>query len=467
MTEIVENKTYDEIRVGETASIRRTLTENEIALFAGMSGDVNPAHLDEQYARETAFHGVIGHGMWGGALISTVLGTILPGAGTIYLAQRLKFRRPVKIGDDVEVTVRAAEKKDRGRVVFDCQCKNQDGEVVIDGEAEVVAPSEKIARPAIERPEAFIHEGGARMKALIASAAAGPPLRTAVAHPTNSVTLEGVAAACAANLIDPVLVGPRAKIEAAADAAGFDLNDVVVHDAPHSHAAAAAAVAIAKRGEVSALMKGALHTDELMAEVVSRDGGLRTERRVSHAYVMDAPAYAKLMIITDAAINIAPDIETKRDIIQNAVDLAQALGVASPKTAILSAVETVTPRVPSTVDAAALCKMADRGQITGGVLDGPLAFDNAVSLAAAKTKGIVSPVAGDADILVAPDLEAGNMLAKQLDYLAGAVAAGIVLGARAPIILTSRAEGALARTAASALAKLLVQARKSAANSAD
>ena len=457
---MIENRTYDEIAVGDSASIERTLTKEDIALFAAMSGDVNPAHLDEEYARSSMFQEIIGHGMWGGALVSTVLGTQLPGPGTIYLSQTLSFRRPVKVGDVIEISVRAAEKRPRGRIVFACVARNQDGEEVIGGEAEVIAPQEKIRRPASARPQAFVHERGSRLEAMIARAGEGEPMRAAIAHPTNAITLEGVRGAMEANLLAPVLVGPQARIAAAAGEIGFDLAGVEVVDAPHSHAAAEKAVALARAGEVAALMKGALHTDEIMSAVVAREGGLRTERRVSHVYIMDTPAYEKLLFITDAAINIEPDLQAKADIVQNAIDLARALGVETPKVAALSVVETVYPRVRSTLDAAALCKMADRGQITGGVIDGPLAFDNAISREAAKTKGLISDVAGDADILLTPDIEAGNMLAKQLDYLAGAVAAGVVMGARAPIILTSRAEGKLARMAACAATKLYFEASR-------
>ncbi len=302
---------------------------------------------------------------------------------------------------------------------------------------------------------AFIHERGDRLQELIATARERAPIRTGVVHPVNATTLDGVAGAMEAGLIEPVLIGPAPKIEAAAKATGFDLGAITkIVDAPHSHAAAAQAVAMAHAGEFDALMKGALHTDEIMSEVVSAEHGLRTERRISHIYVLDTPAYAKLLYMTDCALNIFPTLEQKRDIVQNAIDLARALGVSEPKIAILSAIETVYPKLQSTIDAAALCKMADRGQIIGGRIDGPLAFDNAISPEAAEAKGLKSPVAGQADILVVPDLEAGNMLAKQLDYLAGAVAAGIVLGARIPIILTSRAEGRLPRVAASAIAKL-------------
>lgn len=280
------------------------------------------------------------------------------------------------------------------------------------------------------------------------------PIRTAVVHPTGPVSLTGAMEARKEGLIDPVLVGPAGKIQSAAAEAGYDLDGVEIVEAGHSHASAERAVELVRNGEADAVMKGRLHTDELMTAIVDKERGLRTERRMSHVFALDVPKYDKPLYITDAAINIYPGLDDKRDIIQNAIDLVQALGVETPKVAILSAVETVYSKIASTVDAAALCKMADRGQITGGVLDGPLAFDNAISKAAAKTKGIVSEVAGDADILVAPDLEAGNMIAKQLIYLAGAQSAGILLGARVPVMLTSRADGTLARLASCALAQI-------------
>ena len=280
------------------------------------------------------------------------------------------------------------------------------------------------------------------------------PIRMGVVHPCDAVSLEGALAARDAGLVTPVLVGPLAKIIAVAAAAGLSLEGVETVDAPHSHAAADRAVALVRSGEVDALMKGSLHTDELMGAVVREATGLRTERRISHVFVLDVPSYCKPLLVTDAAINIAPTLADKRDIAQNAIDLAHALGIARPKLAVLSAVETVDPKIPSTIEAAALCKMADRGQITGADVDGPLAFDNAISLEAAKAKGIKSHVAGDADILLVPDLEAGNILAKQLVYLADAEDAGLVLGARAPIVLTSRADGVRARVVSCALAQL-------------
>jgi phosphate acetyltransferase len=290
------------------------------------------------------------------------------------------------------------------------------------------------------------------------------PVMTAVAHPCDESSLRGAVEAADGDLIRPLLVGPQARIRAVAEQCGLDIAAFRLVDTPHSHASAAKAVEIVRAGEAETLMKGSLHTDELMAEVVRKEGGLRTERRISHVFIMDVPTYAKPLAVTDAAINISPDLETKVDIVQNAIEMAHALGRELPKVAILSAVETVTPKIPSTIDAAALCKMAERSQITGGLLDGPLAFDNAISKEAAAIKRIRSEVAGDADILVVPDLEAGNMLAKQLSFLANADAAGIVLGARVPIMLTSRADTVRARTASCAVAVLLAHARRQAAS---
>jgi phosphotransacetylase len=286
------------------------------------------------------------------------------------------------------------------------------------------------------------------------------PVPTAVVHPCEAMALAGAIDAAARGLIEPILVGPAGKIRHVAASAGIDLGAARIVDAPHSHASAAAAVALVRAGEAELLMKGSLHTDELLGAVVARDTGLRTGRRLSHAFVMDVPTYHKVLIITDAAINIAPSLEDKADICQNAIDLAVTLGRVRPKVAILAAIETITSKMPATLDAAALCKMADRGQIRDGILDGPLAFDNAISGEAAATKGIQSTVSGDPDILLAPDLEAGNILAKQLTFLANADSAGIVLGARVPIVLTSRADSVRARIASCAVAALIAAARR-------
>ena len=295
---------------------------------------------------------------------------------------------------------------------------------------------------------------------LIATAKRKAPLPTAVAHPCDETSLRGVVEAAEAGLIIPTLVGPKEKITRLADEIGVSIGSSEIVDVAHSHAAAEKAVELVRSGTAEMLMKGSLHSDELLAAVTKRDTGLRTGRRISHVFVMDVPTHPQTLFITDAAVNIAPDLKAKRDIIQNAIDLFTALGLGTPKVAILSAVETVNPDIPSTIDAAALCKMADRGQIVDGELDGPLAFDNAISLEAARIKGIRSTVAGQAQILVVPDLEAGNMLAKNLSFLSHADAAGIVLGARVPIILTSRADNVRTRMASCAVAMLLAHSRK-------
>ena len=426
----IENRTFDEIKVGDTASLVRTLMGEDFEVF----------------------------GMWGGALISTLLGTKLPGPGTIYVEQTLRFRRPVSIGEAITASVTATFKDPAThRVILECRCVNQSGEVVIDGIAEVIAPAEKVRRPRAILPTVHLHDRGARYRQLIALTRGLEPLRTAVVHPVDRNSLVGAIDAAKAGLIAPVLVGPEARIRGVAAAESVDLAPYQLISTRHSHEATERAVAMARTGEVEALMKGSLHTDELMQEVVAKESGLRTGRRISHVFVVDVPTYARPLFITDAAINIAPNLDAKRQIVQNAIDLARVLGVETPRVAILSAIETLNPEIQSTIDAAALCKMAERKQITGGILDGPLAFDNAVSEEAAKVKGIESPVAGKADILVVPDLESGNMLAKQLEYLGEAQLAGIVLGARVPIVLTSRADSPLARMASCALALLFAR----------
>jgi phosphotransacetylase/acyl dehydratase len=454
---ILRNRTFEELAIGDSACIERTLTQQDIQLFAILSGDANPQHLDPMFAASTRFHGVIAHGMWGGALISAVLGTRLPGPGTLYLGQTLRFLAPVKLGDrlSVRVTVTALEAATR-RVTLACTCTNQSGDVAIEGEAEVVASDERIERARTTLPEIRLdvagHDG---LERLLAHVAPMEAIRVAVVHPCDALSLSAALDAREAGLIEPVLIAPRAKLEAAAAEAGLDLSGIAIEDVPHSHAAAARAAELARDGEVEALMKGSLHTDELMSAVVASASGLRTKRRVSHCFVLQTPHYPRPFIVTDAAINLAPTLEHKADIVRNAIDLAHAIGVEAPKVAILAAVETVAPSMPATLDAAALCKMADRGQIEGGVLDGPLAFDNAVSIAAARTKGIVSEVAGQADILVVPDLESGNMLAKQLMYMGEAASAGIVIGAKVPVILTSRADSRESRMASCAIALML------------
>ncbi len=453
-TDLVENVTFDEIKLGQSARLLRTLTLADIQAFAAVSGDTNPAHLDAKYANDTLFHGVIAHGMWGGALISALLGTQFPGPGTIYLDQVLHFTKPVRVGDTLTVTATVVSKDEAKKSVeLDCQVLNQKGERVLHGTARVLAPTEKVRLAHINAPQIQLFDPEARFKELLALGAGLAPVRCAVVHPCDAGSLSGAMDSARYGLIEPVLIGPEKRIRHLADAAGIDLQGIEIISMPHSHAAAEKAADLAVKGLVSVIMKGSLHTDELVHAVLAQRS-LRTGRRMSHVFRFDIPLYSKPLLITDAALNIHPTLEEKVDIIQNAIDFARIMGVKVPKVAILSAVETVNPNIPSTLDAAALCKMAERGQIKGGVLDGPLAFDNAISAHAAQIKGIKSSVAGDVDILAVPDLESGNMLAKQLEYLAGASGAGLVLGARVPIALTSRADGPMNRVASALLAQL-------------
>lgn len=461
----IQNRTFDEMKIGDSASLSHGLSQQDIELFAVMSGDVNPAHVDEEFARSDIFHSIIAHGMWTGSLLSTVLGTQLPGPGTIYLEQTLSFHRPVHIGDTVTATVTVTGKQEEKHIVtLDCVCRNQEGKEVVTGTAKVIAPTEKISRPRMELPQVELkHKRSTYYEKLVALKDDLEPLKTAVVHPVDVNSLGGAIEAAQEGLIIPVLVGPEHKIRAVAEEEGFDLAPYEIIPTEHSHEAAARAVAMARNGEVEALMKGKIHTQELMSPVVAREGGLRTGRRMSHIFALDVPTYHKPLFLTDAAINIQPTLIEKKDIVQNAIDLFLTLGIGTPKIAIVSAVETVDEKIPSTLDATALCKMAERGQITGGVLDGPLGFDNAVSKEAAEAKGITSPVAGDADIIIVPDVEAGNMLYKQMRYLSGIEAAGLVVGAKVPIILTSRAAGkGLTRKASCALALVYARNRQAA-----
>jgi phosphate acetyltransferase len=453
-SDFIENVTYNEITLGQSARLLRTLTLDDIQAFAAVSGDTNPAHLDAAYANDTLYHGVIAHGMWGGALISALLGTHFPGPGTIYLDQVLHFTKPVRIGDTLTVTATVVSKDDaRKSVELDCQVLNQKGERVLHGTARVLAPTEKVRLPHVNAPQIQLFDPQARFNELLAKGAGLAAVRCAVVHPCDAGSLSGAMDSARYGLIIPVLIGPEVRIRHLAQEAGIDLDGVEIISVPHSHAAAEKAADMAANGEVEVLMKGSLHTDELVHAVLVRPA-LRTGRRMSHVFRFDIPLYRKPLLITDAALNIRPSLQEKVDIIQNAIDFARILGVQTPKVAILSAVETVNPNIPSTLDAAALCKMAERGQIKGGVLDGPLAFDNAISAHAAQVKNIKSSVAGDVDILAVPDLESGNMLAKQLEYLAGASGAGLVLGARVPIALTSRADGPMNRVSSALLALL-------------
>lgn len=456
---LVRNRTFEEIHVGDTATGSRTLSADDLSLFAIVSGNVNPRHLDDDFASESGVRGPVAPSLWGATVISAVLGNQLPGPGTAYKTQDLQFARPVYVGDTLTATVTVREKRNVDHlVVLECQGVNQHGELVLSGRAEVHAPTRRITYPRTALPEVHLQKHQ-KFRRLIARAAALPPQKTAVVHPCDESSLQAALEAAQENLITPVIVGPLTKIQRVADKLGADLSAFELIDAPHSHAAAETAVALVRSGSARVLMKGSLHTDELMGAVVARDTGLRTERRVSHCFLMDVPTLPDLLIITDAAVNIAPSLAAKVDIAQNAIELAHAIGIEEPRLAVLSAVETVNPAIGSTMDAAALCKMADRRQISGAIMDGPLALDNAVSLEAARVKQINSAVAGRANILLVPDLDAGNMLAKSLTFLANADGAGIVLGARVPIILTSRADELATKLASCAVAALVDAAR--------
>ena len=450
---IRENKPYDELKVGDTASVRRICTANDLYIFAHASGNLNPLNLPAGDGETEA----VAPSMWVGALVSSVLGNILPGPGTLYRSQSFTFLNRVHVGDELTVAVTVRDKAPDNRVILDTTVTGRGGEVVASGVGEVIAPTKKV-RIEDDRLPDIIVEQHRHFDRLLKVCEGLEPIVTAVAAPEDKASLGGALLAAQHRIIRPILVGSAARIADAASELGADLNGFKIVDVPDGDAAAAS-VELARCGEAGAVMKGHLHTDELLHHVVKRDGGLRTSRRLSHVFVMDVPGLDHLLIVSDAAINIAPDLAAKVDITQSAIDVARALGIDRPKVGILSAVETVNPQIPSTVDAAALSKMADRGQIKGGIVDGPLAMDNAVDVEAAKTKGITSLVAGHANILIVPNLEAGNMLAKELSFVAHAEAAGLAIGASVPIILTSRSDGEKARLASCAIAALYRQWR--------
>jgi phosphotransacetylase/acyl dehydratase len=458
-SDCLENVPFDTLRLGQAATATHTVSQEDVELVARISGDVNPTHIDPGYG--AGHGGLVAHRVLANLLVSGVLGRDLPGPGTSYRSQTLTWsaERSIQVGDTLttQVVVTALEAGDPPTVQLGTSVTNQDGVVVAVGRATVEAPTETIRLPCVALPEVrMIRHAG--QQALLEQAKALDPVAVAVVYPADRDSLQGAVDAARLGLIVPVLVGPTDLMERLAADLRVDLSDFEIVEAPDGRTAAGLAVALVRTGKALALMKGSLHTDELMAAVVRRDTGLRTSRRISHCFVMHPPSYHKALIVTDAAINIAPDVEAKADICQNAIALAQALGTSEPKVAILSAVETINPKMQSTLDAATLCKMADRGQITGGMLDGPLAFDNAISAEAARTKGIKSAVAGDPDILLVPNLEAGNMVAKQLSFLADSDAAGIVLGAAVPIILTSRSDSVATRLASCAVGAILARA---------
>ncbi|MCR9256249.1 MAG: bifunctional enoyl-CoA hydratase/phosphate acetyltransferase [Alphaproteobacteria bacterium] len=447
-----ENKTFDEIQVGDTASIKRVCSSNDLYIFAHASGNLNPLHIPDR-SEVGGGHETLAPSMWVGALVSAVLGNVLPGPGTLYQSQRFDFLARVHVGDELTVTITVREKLDGNRLRMDTKVTGRGGDTVAQGEAIIYAPTKKIVYEAGSVPDLEIRRH-VHFDRLLDACSDRAPITVAVVSPEDKSSLGGALLAAQRALIDPILIGTESEIRRAARDAGLDLAGIRIEDVPSHEAAAERAAALAAKGEVNAIMKGALHTDTLLHAVLSKQHGLKLRRRLSHVFVFDVPGLDHPLLISDAAINIAPTLEDKVDIVQNAIDLARSIGVEEPKVGILSAVETVNPHIQSTMDAAILSKMAERGQITGGIVDGPLAMDNAMDIDAARTKGITSLVAGHADVLVVPNMEAGNMLAKELVFIAHAHGAGIVMGARVPIILTSRADDERSRLVSCALAVL-------------
>jgi phosphate butyryltransferase len=437
------SKTFDDLAIGDEAEFERIVTDDDLFVFAHVSGNHNPLNLPDRDAVD-ALDPNPAPSMWLASLFSALLGNTLPGPGTLYESQSLTFMGRAFVGDRLTIKARVIEKTSGGRVKLDTRVLNG-GAVLVEGVAEVRPPKER-AKGAGQAvlPDLTLqkHQHVAR---LLQACASLEPTPTAVVAPEDENSLAGPLEAARAHLIRPILIGDEAKIRAVADRHGWSLEGVEIEDVASHDAAAARGVEMIHQGKASAIMKGALHTDELLKHVVKSQGGLRIGRRISHVFVMDVPLLSDLLLVSDAAINIAPTLEDKIDITQNAIDLGHALGIPLPKVGILAAVETVNPKMPVTIEAAALSKMADRGQIRGGLVDGPLAMDNAISLSAAETKGLVSMVAGRCDIVIVPNIEAGNILAKQLTYASRAQGAGIVLGARVPVLLTSRSDDAAAR----------------------
>ncbi|PVB60257.1 bifunctional enoyl-CoA hydratase/phosphate acetyltransferase [Labrenzia sp. 011] len=448
------NKTYEQIAVGDTAEIVRECSSNDLLVYAHASGNHNPIHLpDTDWTGDGQVDKPVAPAMWMGSLASAVLGNILPGPGTTYKSQSFRFLEGAIVGDKLHVKVTAREKRPDNIILFDLSVTREDGTSLVEGLAEVAAPTETIEFDSSNLP-AILVQRHRHFNRLIELAKSLPPLATAVVAPDDANSLEGTLMAAREGLIRPILIGARKRIEKAAEDLGESLGGFELIDIEDESEAAGRGVAMVHEGRAEAIMKGHLHTDHLLHHVVKKDGGLRTRRRISHVFVMDIPGRKTPVLISDAAINISPDLNTKVDITQNAIDLALAIGLETPRVGILSAIETVNPAIPSSLDAAVLSKMAERGQITGAIVDGPLAMDNAIDVQAARSKGITSLVAGHAEVLVVPNLESGNMLAKELTFIAHAEAAGLVIGAKVPIMLTSRADDSRARLVSCALALL-------------
>ncbi|MEL6767824.1 MAG: bifunctional enoyl-CoA hydratase/phosphate acetyltransferase [Pseudomonadota bacterium] len=450
----LENTPFDAIAPGQRAELRRLCTEDDFFAFAATTGNHNPLHLSTHDGDGDGTPEAVAPALFVGSLISAVLGTMLPGAGTVYLSQSFTFHARAAVGDELLAAVEVVETGPDRRVRLATTVhRPADDTLLLDGEAWVRAPERRLRFEAFEVPGLLV-ERHRHFDALLARAAPLEPIPTAVVAPEEPNSLSGALLAMRQTIITPILVGDPDRIAAAAAAAGQSTEGVEIIAAASHDAAAHAAVDLVADGRARAVMKGHLHTDELLRACLRKDRGLRAGRRFTHVFVMDVPGLAHPLLVTDAAINIAPDLATKVDIVQNAIDLARAIGIEEPKVGVLSAVETVNTSIQSSVDAALIAKMADRGQITGGLVDGPLAMDNAIDLKAARTKGIGGAVAGMAEVLVVPGIDAGNMLAKQLTYVSHAEGAGVVLGASVPVILTSRADDDKARLASCSVAAL-------------
>ncbi|MFK7753719.1 MAG: bifunctional enoyl-CoA hydratase/phosphate acetyltransferase [Sedimentitalea sp.] len=449
----MQNIPFDQLEIGMEASQTRTLNADDLYVYANSSGNLNPMHLPLEDGDGDGAPEAVAPAMWVASLISAVLGCKLPGPGTLYHAQSLRFVGQAHAGETLTAHVKVTAKGDGRVVTFETTVATSTGRRVLEGEAQVIAPEKPLSFTDTDVPGLTVRSHK-HFDRLLELAAPLPAIPTAVIAPEEPDALAGPLLAYEHTLIDPILIGDPAKIRATADEIGRDLGDLRIIDEPDHRAAAARGVALVHEGQAGALMKGHLHTDVYLGAIVASKTGLRTGRRLSHVFVMDVPGLDHLLMVTDAAINITPDLKTKADIIQNAIDLAISLGIELPKVGVLSAVEKVNPAIPSTLDAAILSKMADRGQIKGGLVDGPLAMDNAIDLGAAATKGIKSMVAGRAEILVAPNMETGNMIAKELTYLAHAETAGLVMGAKCPVILSSRADDEKSRLASCAVAAL-------------
>lgn len=448
------NRTYDELQVGERAEIRRLVTADDLYVFAVASGNYNPMHLQHSDLDGDGTPERIAPGMFVASLISGVLGNQMPGPGTLYRHQTLDFHARAHAGEELICQVEVLEKRPDGTLRLSTVVRRlADDEVILTGEADVIAPREKFDRDDIEVP-GLIVQSHRHFEALLERARPLPAIATAVVCPDDPNALGGALLAAKEGIITPILIGRAEAIRATAEGLGADLSGFEIIDVPEGDVAAATmACTLVHQGRAAAVMKGHLHTDDLLKPMLDKVGGLRAGRRFTHVFVMDVPGQPEPVMVTDAAINIAPDLATKMDIVQNAIDLALSLGM-DPRVGVLSAVETVNPAIQSSIDAALLSKMAERGQIRGGQVDGPLAMDNAVDLGAARTKGLKGGVAGRANILVVPGLDAGNMLAKQLAFVSHAEGAGLVLGARVPVILNSRSDSPMSRLASCAVAAI-------------